>query len=998
MNKWAKTNYTIAVIFSLLVLISSLAGIFFLDMNDDIGADSVSYGVLDLSGEKDLGLVDLDGAWEFYPGVFLTQPEDFPETPEYFRVPGNIAVLPSAKTDDGFGGTYRLTIRVPQEGDYGIKTGTIRSAARVILNGRESFTIGNPSLSEADHKHGSRYGLAFVKSEDKNIEIIIHTSGYNFKEAGILKSIVFGSYPKILSLDRSKRIIDGAVIVICMVIAIHSILSWMTRRNEKFLLYAGLTSLLLGIYFSTLQEQMMTSFFNYDFYVRTKIQILAMLMISFFFMKFVQLYYREVNIRKIVNVLSVALLASTLLTLILNPYHWHSTTGFIHAVLIAILFATLVFSTAVVFYMAWQQKEEGYGLILGTVLLTFELVILFKMLFELDLAQIPAVLIVVFNFAISLLMNSRLQQDKIRAESLSKDLVIKDKMKDDFLTRTSHELRVPLHTIVNLSSLMLEGEKGPLNIDQQENMFFISMEGKRLSRLVDDLMDASAMGIDKLSFNKQKVFPGEIAKSMSMEYSFSYKEGKGIEIINEIPEDFRALYVDPDRFRQILTNLLDNAYKFMEKGTIKISAEALENMGKISVVDTGPGIEPEHLSKIFDSFYRSGKKEEMGLGLGLAIVKQMVEGHGGKVWVESTPGLGSAFHFTLPFYVDAIQDKEAVSVRLAPPTESSDSEANILIVDNEPSHVRVLVELLKSEGYNIFIEGHGENVLKVINSADIHLAIIDVMLPDVSGDTVCRKIREDFSMAELPIIMITASGRGRDLNRAFECGANDFIKKPSDPVELRSRVRSLLLMRASYQAGLEKEFNYFYSQLSPHFLYNTLNTIMGLSYSDIDGARKALGNLGTYLRMKMDSQKTGELVDLESEIELVTAYLEIETIRYGERLAIEILGNIKSNYKIPPLTLQPLVENSVRYGINHRERLEIKLDVQEAEDGVYITVADNGPGISDEDKQKLLKGEGKGLGLTNVIRRINLQRKSSITIEDGPQGGTVITIKLAKGL
>lgn len=998
MKKLNRINYNLTLFVSAIILFGSLFGVFLLNTGGDERQDPVRYGILDLSQEKDISLINLDGAWEFYPNVFLTEPEDFPATKTYVRVPGKLSGLPSTEEHKGLGGTYRLTIKIPEDGDYGIKSKTIRNAARVILNGEESYKIGNPALEEAEHVQGSRHSLGFVRSENKEIEIIIHSSSHIAREGGIIKSIVFGNYKDILQLDRNDRALDGLVIVICAVIAIHSVLSWSVRPDEKFLLYAGLTSLLMGLYYSTIQEQLITTFLDYDLGLRIKLQAIITIMLAYVFMKFIQAYYKELNIKKIVDALSLSLLGALLLIGLIRGGEWFFTTGGLQGIFLAAVVISLIFPTLVLMGMVLKGKEKGYGLILGTVLFTFELVIAIKILFEMEFAQIPAVLMVIFNFSLSLLMQNRLQEDKAKAQALSDELIKRDKMKDDFLARTSHELRTPLHTIVNLSSLMMEGEKGDLNIDQQEDMFFISMEGKRLSRLVDDLMDASTIGIDKIIHNKQKVFPGEIVASISKEYTLAASKGKDkeIEIVNEIPEDFPAIYVDLDRFIQVIVNLLDNAIKFSENGSIKITGQSQGKMGSFTVEDSGLGISPEDLPLIFDSFYRAEKNEETGLGLGLTIVKQIVEGHGGKVWAESELDQGSRFYFTLPLYDEVMAEKIEDDLIVETPDGALNPEANILVVDDEPSHIKVLNELLKLEGYRVFTARKGEGAAQIITEKNIDLAIIDVMLPDISGDQVCNEIRKDYSMTEFPIIMITASGRASDLSKSFDSGANDFIKKPADPKELRSRVRSLLLMKESYKAGLEKEFNYFYSQLSPHFIYNTLNAIIGISYSDTDGARKALENLGTYLRMKMDSKRTDGLVDLSEELELVTVYSEIEKLRYGERFQIEVTGGEDLEFMLPPLTLQPLVENSVRYGINHREILEIKIDIIDEEDQVLIKVTDNGPGIKEDEKEKLLQGQGKGTGLTNLIRRINILRKSSIKIEDAPGGGTAITIKIAK--
>jgi sensor histidine kinase YesM len=402
---------------------------------------------------------------------------------------------------------------------------------------------------------------------------------------------------------------------------------------------------------------------------------------------------------------------------------------------------------------------------------------------------------------------------------------------------------------------------------------------------------------------------------------------------------------------------LHNGIKYTKVGEINIYAAVKGDKAEIKVTDTGIGIKEIHLDKIFNSNYRihgadNRKSLDQGMGIGLSVVKNLVEVHGGTVGVESLPGKGSEFRFTIPLFTREIAESKPVRDNYRKNNGlgmvSAGVASTILVVDDELSSQKVLVDMIEGMGHKALVADMGQQVMPILNNHHIDLVILDMMLPDISGDMICKEIRKDHSMAELPILVLTASGRVTDIMKFFQYGANDFQKKPSESDELRARIQSLLQMKDAVEKGIKKEFQYFYSEISPHFLYNTLNTIIGLSYNDSESSRKALYNLSIYLRGKMElySQKT--LVSLESEIEIIEAYLEIEKMRYGDKLIIEI--NIEKDLivMIPPLTLQPIVENAVRHGLVGNKDIKISISAQKIIDEIEIIIEDTGSGMTFE--------------------------------------------------
>jgi two-component system, OmpR family, phosphate regulon sensor histidine kinase PhoR len=225
-----------------------------------------------------------------------------------------------------------------------------------------------------------------------------------------------------------------------------------------------------------------------------------------------------------------------------------------------------------------------------------------------------------------------------------------ENIRKDFVANVSHELRTPVSNIQGYSETLLQGA-----LDDQENakefVEIIHSDSQRLAALINDLLDLSQIESDKLSLDIDKNMLSEMVDSVYKKTAHKIKI-KRIEFIKDITEEANIVYCGRYAIEQVLYNLIENAVKYTpEEGIIKVRAEKEDGFIRVGVSDTGIGISQEHISRIFERFYRVDKdrsREQGGTGLGLAIVKHIVQAHSGKVWVESTPSKGSTFSFTLP--------------------------------------------------------------------------------------------------------------------------------------------------------------------------------------------------------------------------------------------------------------------------------------------------------------------------------------------------------------
>ncbi|MEO1352183.1 MAG: ammonium transporter [Cyanobacteria bacterium J06635_15] len=415
-----------------------------------------------------------------------------------------------------------------------------------------------------------------------------------------------------------------------------------------------------------------------------------------------------------------------------------------------------------------------------------------------------------------------------------------DRLKNEFLANTSHELRTPLNGIIGIAESLIGGVTGSLSKATQDNLALIVGSGRRLSNLINDILDFSTLRAHNLTLRQKPIHLRGLA-DMVLALSTGLIGHKQLQLVNEIPAELPLVQADENRLQQILHNLIGNAVKFTAVGKIAVTASPLPDQPEkkiiITVSDTGVGIPLDKRERIFESFEQadgSVARQYGGTGLGLTITKQLVELHGGNIWVESSVDTGSQFHFTLPLATPA--ELAAVDIpatpeplylptleqlvvgspdsngALSPAVVAESAELNrrfkILIVDDEPVNLQVLRNHLSLENYAIAQAASGEDVFRVIKQGfQPDLILLDVMMPNMTGYEVTHKLRERFSANELPILMLTAKNQVTDLIQGLETGANDYLAKPIAKNELLARIKTHLRL---------SQLNIAYSRFVPH--------------------------------------------------------------------------------------------------------------------------------------------------------------------------------------
>ncbi|WP_068777378.1 ATP-binding protein [Paenibacillus sp. FJAT-26967] len=331
----------------------------------------------------------------------------------------------------------------------------------------------------------------------------------------------------------------------------------------------------------------------------------------------------------------------------------------------------------------------------------------------------------------------------------------------------------------------------------------------------------------------------------------------------------------------------------------------------------------------------------------------------------------------------------------------TEGRPRILAVDDDPVNLRILGDILLADAYEVVLTAQPQEALKLINSASWDLIIADVMMPHISGYELTRLIRERYSLSELPVLLLTTRSRPEDIYSGFVAGASDYVTKPVDALELRSRVRALTDLKQSIHERLSMEAAYLQAQIQPHFLFNTLNSITALSDIDTDKMNDLIEAFSTYLRLSFDFLNSAQLVPLERELELVRCYLYIEKERFDERLTIVWNNEPNLNILLPPLTIQPLVENAVKHGALSLPRGgTVYIRMYREEGAIRVSIEDNGRGMSNELIHDLLeppqRPASQGIGLRNTHRRLKQLYGHGLTIDSKQGQGTTVSFEIPR--
>jgi len=387
------------------------------------------------------------------------------------------------------------------------------------------------------------------------------------------------------------------------------------------------------------------------------------------------------------------------------------------------------------------------------------------------------------------------------------ELLRATRLKDEFLANMSHELRTPLNAILGMTEGLLEQVFGEINDGQIMALQTIESSGSHLLELITDILDIAKIESGQMELDCKPTAIVSLCQS-SLTFVRQQALSKRIQIETQLPPNLPDLLVDELRIRQVLINLLSNAVKFtMEGGKISLEVSSIshsdellgmKNYLQIAITDTGIGISPENINKLFQPFIQINSalnRKYEGTGLGLALVKQIVELHGGMVGLTSEIGVGSCFTISLPYVDDLtaapkLNTQAELTSKPSPPNR--DRKFSILIADDNAANTATMSSYLEAHGYRLLIANNGLESIAIAQKELPHLILMDIQMPIMDGLEVIQKMRQIPSLVDIPIIALTALAMTGDLDRCMAAGANEYMPKPVKLKVLAQMIQRLL--------------------------------------------------------------------------------------------------------------------------------------------------------------------------------------------------------------
>jgi PAS domain S-box-containing protein len=368
-----------------------------------------------------------------------------------------------------------------------------------------------------------------------------------------------------------------------------------------------------------------------------------------------------------------------------------------------------------------------------------------------------------------------------------------DRAKSDFVSTVSHELRTPMTSIVGYADLLIQGAGGALTDMQRTFLNKVKTNADRLTNLVNDLLDISRIEQGRIELVLRPVAVAEVVAQVD-DLMRPKVEEKGQVLSTVLPVGLPKVYGDADRLTQILTNLVSNAHKYTPlEGKITIFAYVRKGMMHVAVADTGIGVAPENQKRIFERFYRveddPAVYEVSGTGLGLAITLSLIQMHNGSIWLESEPGEGSIFTFSIPLAEGEAQgDRGAVPEWLA-----ASAVPTIMVVEDDRQIAELLRVTLESEGFKVLVASSGEEALRVARRKLPDFISLDIRLPDLDGMEVLQLLKRDPETADIPVVIVSVMA---DRQRGLAHGALGYLTKPLDEQKLLALAKQALKQSA----------------------------------------------------------------------------------------------------------------------------------------------------------------------------------------------------------
>lgn len=1008
--KKATIRHSLFIILNFLVLttLRLLWLVYFLPSDDQ---PTIQEGVFDIRDQQlpDEEGLSLDGEWLYYPGL-LIDPLNTVHNKSLRSFEQATRVVPTrdSETTAERYGSYRLKIllndNASKDHRYAIEIPSVSTASALYINGKLVEQSGTVATDSQNHQGQAAPYTFYFTNEQPEIDLILHVSNFDTSAGPVIdKRILFGSAAAMAHQQMINNLSLATISIALILFALFSTLVFLFIHPKPAVLLFTVGFLLPLSDELVSYDRSILTWLHLNYVWSFKLSTIIYLGASFFFVQFMRVLLVKYRHAKCFQWLFAFYALSAFFTVVL-PINWLNTINSLYYILYVISFLSVVV-LALREYLGNQKQSTAF--IALTALGTINGIMwgYFKSIYDFDIPTYPFdYLFIMLGFAgywFKRFFENQGQINQLIAK-LQKD----DALKDEFLSSSSQKLWDPMNKMITLGQSIYDNPNNKLMSEDKQNLKHLIDIGRSMSFTLNDIQDFTRLKEGKLHLHKKNVSIQSVVYGVFDMLRF-ITSGKQIQMNAMIPRSFPHVMADENRLIQILFNLLHNAIKYTSAGSIIISARIENNMAVIHIRDTGLGMDDATQSRLF-SPYEQGNDNNDGIGLGLLISKKLIELHGGTLHIHSIPDKGSDVYFTLPLAKADIKEEQPFFEEkdMELPVEENKAPAimekrfNILMVDDDPVNLTIMRSLFATTEYAVTTVTSSEKALELLQQDEWDLVIIDAMLPYISGYALTEILREHYSLLELPVLILTARNYPEDVYIGFAHGANDYVTKPINSLELKVRSRALIDLKYSINQRLHLETAWLQAQIQPHFLFNTLNSIASLSTIDTDRMIDLMHHFGEYLHASFDVRNLQRVVPLKDELELVRSYLYINQQRFGDLLNIEWDIDDHINIEIPPISLQTLVENAIRHGVlKQEEGGTVCIRIKDFLDYVAVSVIDDGIGIDPSIIDELQYGSHSsksGVGLRNTDLRLKRIYGQRLQIKSTINEGTNITFHIPK--
>lgn len=773
----------------------------------------VTTGFCDLSALKaeDFLVQELNGEWEFYPGKLVD-----PSEMEKNKAAKKLAWVPlsfnlykdsALKLPAQSSATYRLTLNLPPKiSNYTLRIPPLHTASRIFVNGHLEASTGVASEDAEQTQAATRMRYLQVPLAGKT-EIVIQVSNDLSNRGGIAQPISIAPAAVMDQHRLQSLVVDVVVSVALITFGLYHVLLFFLRHPEDASIFYGIFCLLVGTNRLFAGELIIADIFaNLSWTLRTRIEFIINFLDASFFVMYIRRFFPELRKMRLFQFMSAMPVLFAVAAVVLpfgivrhlrEPYHFF-------------LILPLPFA---LYYLGKLALRNVFGarLIMGGILVIVGAFLhdVFRLAEIISGPFLFSYAILGFTFLQAILISGRSLRLFYENSELSQRLLRSDKLRDEFLAHTSHELRTPVQAMVQTIENVRRGLSGAVSEQVQRSLSVIEESGRRLMFLIDDLADFVLLKHSDLRLNIQTVSLKKIIDPV-LKLGLGLTENRQFALIDEIPEGLEDVKVDPVRLQQILLNLLNTAIRYSHSHAITVKLGKHENQLAISVIYNGSDPDPRYTEA------HEGESEDIGP----LVTQKLTELMGGQYIYHKFAESQHALSITIPYeHMDTFEalmakarhrtehrktdETPAADIVLRGADRAMAGADTVLIVGDHAGQNRLIQEqLLSLEKQTLIAKNGAEAMLHLQNRQDISLVICDVLLSDVSGIELAMNIRTQHDIGLLPIILIIDNNQAGVAASAFSAGVNDLIRRPFEKAEVLARVKNLLLQR---EASLARE-------------------------------------------------------------------------------------------------------------------------------------------------------------------------------------------------